>query len=280
MKDKLVEIFNKPNECHFAHDHQKGVCSPDHVVAEIKNYIVKKGARVNTNDPVAVITKAKELLNCKSESCILLKDDFQQHANISDLEQILTRFFKPEGPALNFGLLSNFNIDDVLDQFEKRFESRKFLHIPFQMRDFEKIGSELAKIDLAAKFKTYKTFGVVLNTDWSSGSGIHWFCLFGEHYGDKIVLEYFNSSGKGPLPEVQAWLHKTKHYLTRVLKIPVHIHYNTGIRFQDDEHSCGVYSLAYIWMRLEGFAPDWFRGDNFNDALMHRLRKNLFRWEQ
>jgi hypothetical protein len=181
---------------------------------------------------------------------------------------------------MDFGLLSNFNIDDVLDQLEKKFASRKFLHIPFQMRDFEKIGTQLATVDLADQFKKgKKTFGVVLNTDFSSGNGIHWFCLFGEHYGNKVVLEYFNSSGKPPLPEVQAWLQKTKHYLTKTLKVPVDIHYSTGIYYQHDDHSCGVYCLCYIWCRLEGIPPAWFKSENFNDTLMHKARKNLFRWE-
>lgn len=279
--DNVVdEVFNNVTECSFNGGDKKAVCSPAPVIKKMKDYVEKKGKKT-TDSPVQIVNTMKDLLNCKSESCILKRDDFVAFAKSANMEEILDRFFKPEGPSHDFGLLSNFNIDDVLDQFEERFVSRKFLHIPFQMRDFEKVGTRLATVDLALEFKSkYKTFGVVLNTDWSNGRGIHWFCLFGEDHGDKIILEYFNSSGRAPLPEVQAWLQKTKHHLAKTLKKPIEIYYSTGISYQNDDHSCGVYCLCYIWLRLENVPPQWFKKATFNDKLMHLARKNLFRHEQ
>jgi hypothetical protein len=278
-KSIAEDIFNDINECHFGSG-KKSVCSPKSVISKMKTFVEKNGQKVD-NDPKKIISTMKNMLNCESESCLLKRKDFVEFANEHNLKDVLDKFFKPSGPATHFGLLSNFNIDDVLDQFEKRFDNRKFLHIPFQMRDFEKVGTQLATTDLADKFREkYNTFGVVLNTDWSSGGGIHWFCIFGENLGNKIELEYFNSSGKEPLPEVQAWLQKTKHYLQKELKIPVEIRYTTGIRFQSDEHSCGVYCLCYIWLRLEKVPPTWFKPELFGDQQMHKVRKNLFRHEQ
>ncbi len=272
----LNKIFHEHTECNFVKDHVD-ICSPDKIVDKMKEFTEEKGVKT---DKKKVVTDIKKLLDCESESCVIKNKEFLKFAKIEDPKKILNTHFKPEGPALNFDLLSNFNIDDVLDQFEKKFSERKFLHIPFQMRDFEAVGSDLAWIDLADKFNSgYKTFGVVINTDYSRGGGIHWFSLFGEKTDKKIVLEYFNSSGLPPLEEVQIWLNKTKHHLHKTLKIPTEIYYNTGIEFQTDMHSCGVYSLAYIWLRLEGISPRWFKPDNFNDELMHKLRKNLFRWE-
>ncbi len=280
IKEVITHIFDKPNECKFDVAHPSNVCAPPKMVNKMKEYIEKKHKKSVPANPDAIISNMKDLLDCNSESCIFKNADFKEFAGINQLNSILDQIFKPEGPANDFGLLSNFNIDDVLDQFESKFANRKFLHIPFQMRDFETVGTQLATIDLAEQFKKgIKTFGVVLNTDKSSGNGIHWFCLFGEHYGDKIILEYFNSSGKPPLPEIQIWLQKTKHHLNKSLKIPVDIHYSTGIYFQHDDHSCGVYCLCYIWCRLERIPPTWFKSENFNDKLMHKARKNLFRWE-
>lgn len=277
---KVVDtVFNEISECHFGNN-KKAVCSPSNVVSKMKEFAKHKGTIV-IGDDKKVVQTVKDLLDCNSESCILKRQDFVTFAKINNMEDILDRFFKPSGPATHFGLLSNFNIDDVLDQFEERFKHRNFLHIPFQMRDFEKVGTQLATVDLAKEFRNgTKCFGVVLNTDYSTGNGIHWFCLFGEKVGNKIILEYFNSSGKEPLSEVQAWLQKTKHYLNKELGIPVEVHYSTGIKFQSDDHSCGVYCLCYIWLRLEQVSPKWFKSDNFNDELMHRARKNLFRHEK
>jgi hypothetical protein len=280
--EKLVDvILTKPSECIFTKD-QTAVCSPKHLVNKMAEYVaaasnsISKG--VTPKEPAKVVATIKEMMNCNSESCVLKQPEFIKFAKLTNVDEILDQFFKPEGPATHFGLLSNFNIDDVLDQLQEKFPG--FLHIPFQMRDFERIGSELATIDLAAKFRNgTKTFGVVLNTDWSHGKGYHWYCLFGEKKSDCIIIEYFNSSGREPLPETQAWLQKQKHYLQKELKIPVNIKYSTGIEFQNDDHSCGVYCLMYIWLRLEGIPNSWFKADNFNDTFMHKARKALFRHE-
>ena len=277
--DKIaIKIFNEENECSFTAGN-KAVCSPKSVVGKMKEFAKTKGKNVSGDQNI--VKTVKDLLNCNSESCILKRADFVQFAKLNNIEAVLNNFFKPEGPALDFGLLSNFNIDDVLDQLVIRFKHKKFLHIPFQMRDFAKVGTSLATINLANEFRNgTKTFGVVLNTDYSTGGGIHWFCLFGEDHGSYLELEYFNSSGKAPLPEVQAWLQKQKHFLAKELKKEVRVWYSTGIRFQDDDHSCGVYCLCYIWLRLEGITPRWFKSNNFNDSLMHKVRKNLFRHEK
>lgn len=276
--EKLVgTILAKPSECGFTKD-QAAVCSPKHLVNKMAEYVANvTGAK--PAEPTKVVASIKEMMNCNSESCVLKQPEFIKFAKLTNVEEILDEFFKPSGPATHFGLLSNFNIDDVLDQLQEKFPG--FLHIPFQMRDFERVGSEMATIDLAAKFRNgTKTFGVVLNTDWSSGKGIHWYCIFGERKPDNSInIEYFNSSGREPLPETQAWLQKQKHYLQKELKVPVTIKYSTGIQFQNDEHSCGVYCLMYLWLRLEGIPNSWFKADNFNDEFMHKARKVLFRHE-
>ena len=276
MEGIIDEVTNVKSECNFA-DKEKAVCAPSAIVDHMHAYVKDKGIVIEYKTPVYIVNKMKDLLNCKSESCIIKHPNFIEFAKLSNIEDVLNKFFRPDGPATHFGLLSNFNIDDVLDQLVKRFPERKFLHIPYQMRDFEKVGTRLATVDLAEEFKTHDTFGCVLNTDYSTGRGIHWFCIFGEKYRDKIVLEYFNSSGKEPLPEIQAYLHKNKHYLEKSMKLPVEIKYNTGVQYQRDEHSCGVYSVMYIYSRLSGVAFQEIKTEQFNDDLMHKARLFMFR---
>jgi hypothetical protein len=244
----------------------------------MRKFITDKGKVLQKSSEEHVVDTMKNMLDCNSESCIFKKPEFVEFAHLNNLEDLLKDIFKPEGPATNFGLLSNFNIDDVLDQLTVKFKDRKFLHIPFQMRDFEKTGTMAATIDLPNMLKArYKTFGVVFNTDYSSGKGIHWFCVFGERFDDHVSLEYFNSSGKEPLPEIQVWLSKKANELEKELSIPVKLYYSTGISFQNDDVSCGLYAVCYIWLRLENVPPNWFNKDNFNDSMMHKVRMNLFR---
>ena len=277
--DKIInEVTNVNSECHFANGN-KAVCVPTTIVDKMVDLVKKKGIVVEHKEPVHVVKKMKELLDCRSESCIIKHPDFIEFSKITQLEDLLDRYFKPTGPATHFGLLSNFNIDDVLSQLVKRFPERKFLHINYQMRDFEKVGTMLATVDLADAFKSHDTFGCILNTDYSTGRGLHWFCLFGEKANGHISLEYFNSSGKCPLPEIEAWLQKTKHHLTKQLTIPVEIKYNTGIQYQRDDHSCGVYSIMYIYSRLAGAQNNEITPEKFNDDLAHKARKFIFRIE-
>jgi hypothetical protein len=49
-------------------------------------------------------------------------------------EIIVKEFFKPNGPATHFGLLSNFNIDEVLDQLTEKFPD--FLHLNFGQENY------------------------------------------------------------------------------------------------------------------------------------------------
>ena len=276
IKDIINDITNVKSECHFAVG-EKPVCSPNEIVDKMKSFAKKKGIQIEHSPPVHIVKQVKDLLDCNSESCIIKHPDFISFAKITHIEDVLNKFFKPDGPATHFGLLSNYNIDDVLTQLTNKFTNRRFLHIPYQMRDFEKVGTALATIDLAKEFEKHDTFGVVLNTDYASGNGIHWYALYGEKNGNDISLEYFNSSGKEPLMETQAWLNKTKHYLEKKLGAKVKIKYSTGIQYQDDDHSCGVYSCMYIYMRLAGINASDITTENMNDELMHNARRFLFR---
>ena len=276
LDNKAKNVFENTSECAI-NSKQSDVCSPPEIISKMKSFAKKSGIDVKSNKDA--VDAVKKITKCSSESCAVSNKEFMDFAKITNAKEFMDKFFKPEGPSHDFGLLSNFNIDEVLEQLAEKYEPR-FYHIPFQMRDFKKVGSELATVDIPDVFNSGAgCFGVVLNTDWSSGRGIHWFCLYGENKKDHVILEYFNSSGNQPLPEVQAWLRKTQHYVEKKLNKPVKVHYHTGVQFQDDDHSCGVYCLCYIWLRLENLPLDWFSKKNINDSRMHDMRKVLFRHE-
>ncbi len=277
----VKQILNNNNECDYKGTFDKNVdsCIPDLYINKIKSTVLKDtdhtGAAHGHKSKKDIVEKAKKKLGCDSESCVIVKT--ADKLGIGDVTAFLQKYFKPHGPHNSFGLLSNVNIDEMLKKLSEQFPTRKFLHIPYQMRDFDAVKSELATVNIANEFANgHRTFGVVLNTDVSTGGGIHWFCLFGEKRGDNIQLEYFNSSGRPPLEEVQILLNRMKSSVEQ--KWNTKIYYSTGINFQQDNHSCGVYCVAYIWFRLLGIPAQWFRAENFNDGLMHAMRKYVFRW--
>jgi hypothetical protein len=185
--------------------------------------------------------------------------------------------FKVSGPANSNDWLSNVHIDETLTQLS--IANPGFIHIPYQMRDFQKQRTELAIFDFAKAYKSgMKTFGCVLNTDSSRGPGEHWYCLFGDFTSEPIRIEYFNSTGDYPQSEVHDWLTKLQYRLQDELKKKVEIITVMSRGVQQNSDDCGVYCLYYIWSRLGGVSPSVFSDPLTapNDSLMKEARKFFF----
>jgi len=296
-----MELPQKISECAFGKN--KEICSSEEIVQKMKQFLEKTGVNAILADPVEVVNKLKDTLNCDSESCILKNRKFTNFAGTTKIKEDLAENFKPEGPALTFDLLSNYNIDDVLDQLEKAYVSVGFMHIPFQMRDFAKYApsdreiqkeakgsteaelkekrKNLATVDWVEEYKRgMRCAGVVLNTDYSSGNGIHWFCLFVDFRTKPYTIEYFNSSGNLPLYEVSSWMKETRQRLIDELGVGVDEVKDvivSRIVHQQDKHSCGIYALYYIFSRLSGVPYKYFQENKISDKLMHEFRKVFFR---
>jgi hypothetical protein len=245
-----------------------------------------KGAILEKLD-VRDMDDAKRATACETDSCVVRKVLPTDLAN-----RELTQNFLPPGPAHTHDLLNDRNIDDFLDQMATAHPT--FLHIPFQMIDFAAHGGPLANLDPVAEYENGKRMiGVVLNTDRTGGKGIHWFSLFidmrtGGTRQDPWTVEYFNSSGRNATREVLQWQAKMvamaavggNNYAaegSRALRrhaIPLRV---TDIVQQQDNHSCGPYSLYYIKCRIEGTPWRAFKTGRITDARMHEFRKHLFR---
>jgi len=268
------------SEC--AHDKQQtAICSPRSTIKDLSEFVGVDGPKEKIMDAV------KKKTNCESESCVYKNAEVVEFLSSGKANDILKEYFKPSGPAFSTEWLSNYNIDDVLDQVEKKYKG--FYHVYFQMRDFEKkklssgekqnpeaVKYSLGDIDFSEKINEgVRTFGCVLNTDYSSGNGEHWFCLFGDFRKEPYQLEYFNSSGDAPLDEVQVWLDRTKHQIEKKLNKKVKL-IICRTQHQRDTHSCGPYSLFYIINRLKGIPAEVFNANIGGDKRMIEWRTELF----
>lgn len=271
-------------ECAFHIKPDKhGICMEDDVANELIKHAgnIKK---LDVNNKKDAIEKLKKVYNCETESCLLENDEIiNALGKDTVLEQLKTRF-KPEGPYDSFDWFSNSNIDDVLEQVEEKYKDKHFLHIEFQMIDFESVGSKLARTDLAEEYrKGMKCFGVVFNTDYSSGRGQHWFSIFGDFNGEgtkksPLTIEYFNSSGDSPPSQILSWMKKTKDHINKELNMTVECLCDIKIVNQKDNHSCGSYALYFILSRLAGITYKHFIDNKIGDETMHKFRKmHLFR---
>lgn len=270
------------NDCAFNIEKNGEFCAPTEVVDKLKQVIGNYGAGLSKIiiDDKIVLSTLKTKLGCENETCVLKHPDISNIVGADTVNKIIHENFKPIGPRNNTNWFSNNDIDSVLRQVQKKYTDKKFLHIEFQMIDFAKIGTALAKLDWPTKYSEgYRTFGTVFNTDKSTGRGQHWFSIYAsvEDSEPYFTLEYFNSSGEDPMDEIVSWMKDVKlqwqPFFVKKIKDMVVTH----IVNQEDNHSCGAYSLYYIMSRLSGTPCQYFAHNAIGDENMLEFRKYLFR---
>lgn len=266
---------------------KSGICSQKEEIELMKNYLK---AEYNMTIPpetssAEVLKILMNKLNIHDELKLWQNSDFSNYVGERTAIKVVNKIFKPEGPCNSTRLLDNYNIDNSLEQWSQNgieMFKKNFYHVPFQMIDFAKTNSELARLRIDDLIKKgYDCFGVILNTDISSGRGLHWFCIYGDlqHKGtkdDPIALEFFNSSGNPPVLEVEIWMRKVVRDL-QAAGITCKIIRSIPQRIQFSNTECGVFSLIYILSRLENKPTNWFYNVKADDKDMIRYRQVLFR---
>ena len=304
-------------ECAETAEQTNNLCSSKRVVETISQFIRSRAALKGKKqrpeisdaaDASKIVNAAAKILNCSSESCVVAHPTFRQFVaeektglgGVHTLNSELARRFKPAGPRDSTKLLSNFNIDDVLQQWAAKFT--RFFNFDFNMIDFEKVGGSLARVDVAGILegteiqnlgfqggpvrRPCNVFACVLNTDVSTGRGKHWVSIFGDCRGKKAwSIEYFNSAGNPPPKPIVRWLetsaarlneyraaHADRFGSGRTFPMPL-----TSIRHQKSRTECGLYSLFFIRRRLEGAPRSEFQKGRIPDSAMVEFRKYIFR---
>jgi hypothetical protein len=291
-QDEEVTLVIDDGESECALDIPGNVCSTKKTVAAMEKHLHKNNIDTTMLKTAKDIVKmVKKDLKCNTEECILKNPFFVKEEIRSIVNESLDRI-KPKGPANSTRLLNNENIDDVLNKLAKQHTC--FYHMNFQMIDFagekdysgewvikknRKISPTLlGKIDMIKDVitKGYKTFGVVMNTDVRTGGGIHWFSLFCDFRTIPYTVEYFNSSGNKPVKQIQDWLIKTEENLKSAghnAKVVV----LSGLSHQQSGTECGLYSLYYIWNRLNEVPAENFQQKKVPDSMMYAFRKQCFK---
>lgn len=272
-----MDVIKETTECAFNLTKSKGdICSPPEVIDKLCDLAKTYNKNTNTNNHTECINVIKEKLKCDVESCIYKHQDVIKIFGHEEVQKLINIIFKPYGPWNSNSWFSNVHIDSVLAQIQKKFKKKYFLHIPFQMIDFKKTNSELGRLDIVSEYNNGTKFiGSVINTDSSGKSGQHWFAIFIDMAKEPISIEYYNSAG-GSINEIDVFANDLKHTISKNLNKESEYHRVVDTRIQNDNHSCGSYSLFYIISRLSG--KSFKELENLvNDDLMHEVRKHLFR---
>ena len=269
-----MNIPNEPSECAFTKDNLIG----NDKTCFTSEFIEKVNPIVNTTKKNEVIPNLLTKFGCKNESCLLKQNAIRNLVGDAEiLKQLMN--FRPPGPHTGESWFSNTDIDSVLQQIEKAFEHKKFKHVFYQMDDFIKNNTSLATINWVDEYTNgTRCFGVVFNTDNSSGGGQHWYAIFGDFSNlEQFTIEYFDSSGSEPHAHIKNWMFDICNELKKELSVPCEVIIASKQRHQNDRHSCGSYSLYYIISRLNDKPYTYFMENIIPDIKMHEFRYSLFR---
>ena len=277
QEDGKLVVPVAENQCAFHINSVDNVCSDQFTLSKMREFIDSLDIKYDGTTPGEIVEKAKEATGCDSEICIIKNNKLA--AFIDQPSNIIKSRFKPEGPAQTTAWLNNDNIDHALAQWSRMYPD--FLHIPFQMVDFDEQETRLAQTDLCDAYdKNKRRAGCVINTDKSTGSGIHWFCIFCNLTGDKWTLEYFDSAGDYPKKSVHTWLNSQRMKLAEKFpekRIEV-VDVTRNNQLQKSTTECGVFSLWYILSRLNNIPYTYFAQPlAITDDMMYKFRKFLFR---
>ena len=293
------------NECAFNRVPENGTC-----FAKEDLQILAK----HNDTPVPNIVEIKKKLNCDTDSCVLLNTP-----NLDDeiRDKIDNKNLKPFTKDYSGKYwLNNTELDSCMIQLRSLYPGFGFgfIHMvdlvmfPPQNQgilDFEV--SQITDIDFVKEFgKTINntprdncdkistlnnvpltSYGVVFNTDTSSGSGQHWYAIYiSTDQRDinnkmKIVIELFNSSGNDIDNDNfnQFWIN-TALKIGKELNIECEFKKVSNVKHQNDNTgNCGAYSVFYIFSRLNGVNPDEFNQPNeiLKDSTMESFRRYIFR---
>lgn len=210
--------------------------------------------------------------NCDNQICWLRQDFMKKNVDV-DMKK---NTFRPKGPADqgNFKWLSNFDIQEVMKQYEYVYTDFKFLGaVPV---DFEKINyMNLGNIDLNNLYETKPKLGLIINLDRHDQSGSHWVSLFVNLKNYEIYFS--DSSGSRPPKYVRDFIRKIANFCYKKYKNEFNedtssinsdisfmnghnknkyenilpIKYNQTI-IQRGSSECGVFSLNFILRLLKG----------------------------
>lgn len=151
--------------------------------------------------------------------------------------------------------LSNFDIQKVMVQYEKKYKTFKFLGVfpdDYDHKIFMNtcVAEELCKLDIAAllKDKKYK-LGVVFNTDPHYLGGSHWVAIYVNinESSNKYGFYYYDSNAQQP----SKYIRKLFNQIESQLKTRAKTKNMFTLNINENKHQfknteCGMFSMNFI----------------------------------
>lgn len=209
---------------------------------------------------------------CSTEVCWIDQDFLQGEP---DLKEAFVPKMPGEWKKNKYEWLSNFDIDAVMEQYERAYPDYLFLGtVPSDCPNgylCELSGFDPVKMMKGGK----KRAGIVYNLDEHTGPGTHWVATFIDLSGPKKEISYYDSYGAPPPDNIGGFLVSIRDRL-RSKGYQAEVLYNTT-RHQFGGSECGIYSMNYLINRLKGESMKKAVNRKIPDRLMNEMRTYLYR---
>ena len=284
-EEKIKELENevkspiKKMNCSPTQKQNDFTCYGDEELHKIKDMWNKR----NPNDIIIATDKKKiwialmkRMKNvCDNEMCWLK----QQFVDNDISTKIIKDNFAPQSPQKwkqnPNEWLSNFDLKDVMKQYEKKYKDFSFIG-PSPI-DFDKtennrcVWNDLCAFNLKSYIDRGKTkIGIIFNTDPHDKDGSHWISLF-INVPEKYVY-FFNSTGERIPPEIDDLVKRIIEQSKQLGK-ELKFSQNAPKQHQRGGSECGMYSLYFIINILKGTVKTSF----FNTKTITDKDVELFR---
>ncbi len=210
---------------------------------------------------------------CNSQQC-WTKQSFTRHLNKLAKDELENYTFRPSGPEGKFEWLNTVHIDEVMEQYEKKYPDFEFLGtVPSDFEKLDVLGIKNLNFNKLVGGGKNK-IGMVINLDehWQSGS--HWVSLFADLKKGNVF--FFDSYGSRPIKSIRSFMNKINRYLQTGAGIQnTRVDYNK-VRHQYKNSECGVYSINFIVRQLKGFTFDEICQNPIPDDKINKCRVKYF----
>jgi hypothetical protein len=194
----------------------------------------------------------------------------------------LKPYFRPTKPqewnSIPREWLSTININDVLKQYENKYNDYMFIgSVPIDFDDELSPGNcvinELCKVNINTLLQNNKKrIGIVFNLDKHNESGSHWVAMFCNF--NKKEICYFDSYGQPAPQEINTLMIKLRDQAKK-RNLNMKLKYNT-VRHQYKNSECGIYCINFIVKLLEGRKFETHCNKIMNDDDMFKNRELFF----
>jgi hypothetical protein len=172
------------------------------------------------------------------------------------------------------GWLSNFDIDDILTQYNG---VNDFYYLGCERLDFWYFKPEKWKeIKLSDLLGKFTKFGLVLNLyGFKFKYRKHWISIFIDTTGKMITIDYLDSSDFKMPDQVAHLLYHFALMFSIYLQKKVQINFNTDI-IQQFDGDCGIFAIDFIVKRIKGIHINDYVEMSFSKEEMDNRRRKYF----